>query len=37
MADTVLTTLDEVKNVFVDRNAKIVEVSSNWAEDFVSF
>jgi len=37
MADTVLASLEEVKNIFVDRNAEIIEVSSNWAEDFVRF
>jgi membrane-bound serine protease (ClpP class) len=37
MTDTILTTVDEVKKVFVDINAEVVGVSSNWAEDFVRF
>lgn len=37
MADTILTSIDEVKRVFVDQNAEVVSVTSNWAEDFVRF
>ncbi len=37
MADTILTSMDEVKKVFVDQNAEVVRVTSNWAEDFVRF
>ena len=37
MADTILTSVQQVKNVFVGRNAEIVKVSSNWAEDLVRF
>jgi membrane-bound serine protease (ClpP class) len=37
MADTILTSFDEVKKCFVDQNAEVIPVSSNWAEDFVRF
>jgi membrane-bound serine protease (ClpP class) len=37
MADTILTSFDEVKKCFVDQNAEVIHVSSNWAEDFVRF
>jgi membrane-bound serine protease (ClpP class) len=37
MADTVLTSFDEVKKTFVDQNAEVIHVSSNWAEDLVRF
>ncbi len=37
MTDTILTSIDEVKKAFVDINAEVVGVSSNWAEDFVRF
>jgi len=37
MADTVLTSIEDVKKVLVDQNAEVVSVSSNWAEDLVRF
>ena len=37
MADTILTSFDEVKKCFVDQNAEVIHVSSNWAEDLVRF
>lgn len=37
MADTILTSVEEVKDAFGYKNAKIVSITSNWAEDFVSF
>ncbi len=37
MADTVLTSLEEIKDAFGYKNAIIVTVTSNWAEDFVRF
>ena len=37
MADTILTSVQQVKNVFVGKDEEIVKVSSNWAEDFVRF
>jgi len=37
MADTVVTSIDELKNAFGFKNAEIISVTSNWAEDFVRF
>lgn len=37
MADTVLTKFDEVLDYFNLKKAKIVDISSNWAEDVVRF
>ena len=37
MADTILTSVDQVKKLFADQNDEIIVVSSNWAEDFVRF
>lgn len=37
MADTVLTSIDQVKSVFGLENAEVVTVGSNWAENFVRF
>jgi membrane-bound serine protease (ClpP class) len=37
MTDTVLTTIDEIKNNFGFSQADLVSLDSNWAEDFVRF
>ncbi len=37
IADTVLISLSEVKNAFIDKSAEVVYIDSNWAEDFVRF
>lgn len=37
MADTVLSSYSEIENAFGYKDAKEVDVSSNWAESFVSF
>lgn len=37
MADTVLASIDQVKEFFNLQNAEIVTLDSNWAEDFVRF
>jgi len=37
MADTVLTSIDQVKENFGLKNAELVTLDSNWAEDFVRF
>lgn len=37
MADTILTSIDELKDAFGYKNAKIIKITSNWAEDFVRF
>lgn len=37
MADTVLTSISEVKKIFSLENAEVVLISPNWAEDFVRF
>lgn len=37
MADTILTSVEEILNVFGYEDAAIVTLESNWAEDFVRF
>lgn len=37
MADTVLTSIDKVKEYFNLQNAELITLHSNWAEDFVRF
>lgn len=37
MADTVLTSIEQVKETFGLQNAELVTLDSNWAEDFVRF
>lgn len=37
MADTILSSMEEVKKVFKLENAAEVNINSNWAEEFVSF
>jgi membrane-bound serine protease (ClpP class) len=37
MADTIVTSLDEVLNSFQLKGAQIIEEKSNWAEEFVKF
>ncbi|MDH7604175.1 MAG: NfeD family protein [Melioribacter sp.] len=37
MADTILTSIEEVKDAFGYKNAKTFSITSNWAEDFVRF
>lgn len=37
MADTVLTSIDQVKESFGLHNSELITLDSNWAEDFVRF
>ncbi len=37
MADTVLSSIDQVKEFFNLQNADVITLDSNWAEDFVRF
>ncbi|MEJ5350290.1 MAG: NfeD family protein [Melioribacteraceae bacterium] len=37
MADTIVTSIEEVKNAFGYKNAELISVTTNWAEDFVRF
>ncbi len=37
MADTILTSIEEVKDAFGYKNASLITIESNWAEDFIRF
>lgn len=37
MADTILSSVEEVKEAFGYKNASLIRVESNWAEDFIRF
>lgn len=37
MADTILTSVEQVKEFFDLKNAELITLESNWAEDFVRF
>ena len=37
MADTILTSVEQTADLYAGRNAQIIKVGSNWAEDFVRF